>query len=178
LPRPKVLAAKPRAPRALPRAADRDDISPIEFRHSLADHGFAFIRPVNGYVDIYHPVPGRYVPPVTDARGRVCYQATLDLLFATRKADEAVKARAAEEARRQAAIADAVAPKALPVARATLQGPQAIAQLADDFVVASTRSEGVVKADLLLLGWTGEQIEAHAPAARLLAYRRQEGIAA
>lgn len=165
----------------MPRAkspARPADLSLIEFRHALVDNGFAWIRPSNVFVDILFPRAGRYTSPVTDKRGHTLRQATLDRLFADRELARAEKAEAAAESRRQAAIAETIAPRAAPIARATLQGPAAVAQLADDFIVAATRNEGVVKADLILMGWLPSQLGEHAEAARQLAYRRQEGVAA
>lgn len=154
------------------------DISLIEFRHALVDQGFCWLTPIGQYIDIRHPRPGRYLAPVTDTRGRILRQKTLDALLAWRTEAEAEKARDTREAARRQAIAEAIAPCALPVARSSLQGAEAVAQLADDFIVASTRADGVVKADLLRMGWLAEQLREHAETARAVAYRRQEGVAA
>lgn len=155
------------------------DLSPVEFRNALVDNGFAYLgRSVDRYVDIRHRRPGRYLEPVKNAKKRILRRETFAALLAWRAEAEAEKAAAMAVAVRHAAVASAIAPRAAPVARASLTDPAAaVAQLADDFVIHSTRAEGVVRGDLILIGWLPAQLDDHAEAARLLAYRKQEGVA-
>ncbi|WP_420133977.1 hypothetical protein [Rhodopseudomonas sp.] len=55
---------------------------------------------------------------------------------------------------------------ALPPARAGLKGPAAVKRLADDMRQASQREGGITRDELELLGWTSEQLDTHAAAAR------------
>lgn len=105
-------------------------------------------------------------------------QATFDAMLRLRAARNAEQeAREAREAETQR-IAEAIAPRALPPARASLEGPSAVAQLADDFLTLTTISESAGMADLLLKGWRRDQVIEHLDAARRIAYSRQEGVAA
>lgn len=157
----------------------RPDLDPREFRNALNEHGFAYLgRTVDRFVDIRFPKAGRYFEPVRDARKRTLRRETLESLMKARRSAEAEAAQIAAEAARKQAIAAAIAPVAHPPCRASLTDAAAIAQLADDFMIQSTRAEGVVRGDLILMGWQPAQLEAHADAARTLAYRRQEGVAA
>ncbi|MDP1866963.1 MAG: phospholipase [Bradyrhizobium sp.] len=156
-----------------------DDIDPREFRNALNENGFAYLgRTVDKFVDIRFPKAGRYFEPVKDARKRTLRRETLARLMAARHSAETEAAQTAAEAARKQAVAAAIAPAAHPPCRASLTDAAAIAQLADDFVLQSTRAEGVVRFDLILLGWQPSQLDAHADAARMLAYQRQEGVAA
>lgn len=155
------------------------DLSPIEFRHALLDHGFAYLgAAVDLYVDLRFPKPGHYLASVRDSRRRILRRETLDALLADRATSETAKKAADAVRMRQEKIAATIAPVALPPIRANLADAAAVAQLADDFVMQSTRSDGVVFADLKLMGWRDEQIRQHSPAARILAYRRQETVLA
>lgn len=108
---------------------------------------------------------------------RLNRQATLDALKADRKArQDAAKAAEALQIERER-IAERIAPTALPAPRASLEGAAAIAQLADDFIIIATRSEGAALPDLLRMGWRKSQVFEHTDAARSLAYSRQNGAA-
>lgn len=155
------------------------DLTPREFRDLLLDNAFAYLGgTVDRFVDLMHPQARRYIHPVKDGRGRMQRRATLDSLKAARGAYEAelVQRRAAEA--RAAALLERLVPTALPPARSTLDGAQAIHQMAEDFRTMATRSDGVTADDLRRAGWTAAQISEHADAARELGYSRENGVAA
>jgi hypothetical protein len=151
-------------------------MSAAAFDQQLKLHGFFHIRAENRFAD----VRARGCPR-TEAvmRGsRIDRQATLDALQRDRKArqDAAAAAEAVQIERER--VAGLIAPVALPAARAGLEGAEAIAQLADDFIVLTTRSDGAAFPDLMRMGWRKSQLFEHADAARNLAYSRQNGAAA
>jgi DNA invertase Pin-like site-specific DNA recombinase len=154
-------------------AAAGPDLSPKQFRDALLDHGFAWLTPIGRYIDIRQRVPGRYLAPVKDARGRILRTRTLAALLAARAEVEAAQEviRAAN-ARRQA-IAAKIAPHVLPPCRADLTGTRAIAQLADDFILGTTTAEGIDFKSLINKGWSASQLREHAEAARAVADRKQ-----
>ncbi|WP_262048631.1 phospholipase [Bradyrhizobium sp. Bra78] len=152
------------------------DLSAAAFDQQLKLLGFFQIRAEGRFADVRAKGCPRTEPVM---RGkRLDRQATLNALLAARKSrqDAASAAEAAQVERER--IAAQIAPAALPAARAALEGPAAIAQLADDFIVISTRSEGAALPDLVRMGWRKSQIFEHADAARALAYSRQNGAAA
>lgn len=153
----------------LPRTAD---LSPKEFRDAVIDNGFAWLgRSTDRFIDIRHPRRGT-LKAVT-AGGKILRRETFAALLTARTTAEIEKALAAAERARVERIAASIAPTALPPCRADLTDAAAIAQLADDFIVNSTRAEGVAWGDLIQMGWNAEQLKAHAPAARAVADRRQ-----
>lgn len=155
------------------------DLSPHAFRQAVAELGFAYLGgSVDTFVDLKFRKHGRYVDAVRGPRRRMRHQATLDALTAARS--KAERERQAIDAARakQAATAALLAPVAMPRDRASLSDAAAIHQLADDFRVMATRGDGVTFADLMLAGWTAEQINAHGEAARRLGYARENGAVA
>lgn len=62
------------------------DLTPREFRNALLDHGFAYLPPIDRYVDIRQPMPSRFLDPVRDANGEILRRETLAALRATRTA--------------------------------------------------------------------------------------------
>ncbi|GLR92838.1 hypothetical protein [Bradyrhizobium liaoningense] len=100
--------------------------------------------------------------------------ASIDSCLAARAAYEAELAEQKRAERQKANLADRLTPSALAPCRADLDGPAAVIQLAEDFIVQTTRNDGVVFADLIRMGWQAEQLKQHAPAARIVAQRRQE----
>ncbi|MCW2086694.1 UNVERIFIED_ORG: hypothetical protein M2193_008869 [Bradyrhizobium japonicum] len=152
------------------------DLSAAAFDQQLKLHGFFQIRAERRFADVRAKGCPRTEPVM---RGkRLDRQATLDALLRDRKArqDAAAAAEAVQIERER--IAAMIAPPALPAARASLEGAAAIAQLADDFIVLTTRSDGAALPDLMRMGWRKSQIFEHTEAARSLAYSRQNGAAA
>lgn len=158
------------------RSTKPTDLSAADFALQLKLHGFLHLRAEARFADVR--AKGC---PRTEAvmRGkRLDRQATLDALLAARKArQDAAEAAEALQIERER-VAETIAPRALPAARAGLEGAAAIAQLADDFIVISTRSDGADLHDLVRMGWRKSQVFEHADAARTLAYARQNGAAA
>ncbi|MBR0687301.1 phospholipase [Bradyrhizobium manausense] len=162
----------------MPRRS-RSDLSPREFRDALLDNAFAYLGgSVDRFVDLMHPKARRYVHPVKDGRGRMQRRATLEALKAARAAFEAELAAKRLEEIRAAALLERIVPTALPPARASLEGAQAIHQMAEDLRTMATRGDGVTAFDLRRVGWTNAQISAHVDAARELGYERENGVAA
>lgn len=152
-----------------------NDLSAADFALQLRLHGFMQLRAEGRFADVRAKSCPRTEPVM---RGkRLDRQATLDALLKDRKArqDAAAAAEAAQIERER--IAALIAPPALPAARASLKGAAAIAQLADDFIVLTTRSDGAALPDLMRMGWRKSQIFEHTDAARSLAYSRQNGAA-
>lgn len=158
------------------RTSPATDLTASEFDAQLRLHGF-FRLPAEGkFADVRSKGCPRTAPVM---RGkRINRQATLNALLAARKArQDAAAAHEAAQAERER-VAGLIAPQAIPGARAGLEGPAAIAQLADDFITITTRNEGAALPDLVRMGWRKSQIFEHADAARTLAYSRQNGAAA
>ncbi|WP_456622173.1 phospholipase [Bradyrhizobium sp. P5_C12] len=152
------------------------DLSAADFALQLKLHGFMHLRAEGRFADVRAKGCPR-TEPVMRGR-RLNRQETLDALLKDRKGrQEAAAAAEAVQIERER-VAETIAPRALPAARAGLEGAAAIAQLADDFIVISTRSEGAALPDLVRMGWRKSQIFEHADAARTLAYSRQNGAAA
>lgn len=151
------------------------DLTAKDFDQQLKLHGFFHVRAERRFADLR--AKGC---PRTDAvmRGkRLDRQGTLDALLAARKArQDALAAAEAAQAERER-VAALIAPKALPAARASLEGAAAIAQLAEDFIIITTRNEGATLPDLIRMGWRKSQLFEHGDAARNIAYARQEGVA-
>ncbi|MEY9110426.1 hypothetical protein ABH999_006622 [Bradyrhizobium yuanmingense] len=157
----------------MPRSTD---LSSADFALQLKLHSFLHLRAENRFVDVRAKGCPRTAPVM---RGkRIDRQGTLDALLAARKTrqDDAAAKEAAQAERER--VAGLIAPQAIPGARAGLEGPAAIAQLADDFITITTRNEGAALPDLVRMGWRKSQIFEHADAARTLAYSRQNGVAA
>lgn len=152
------------------------DLKAADFRRQLAAAGFTFLPLTAQFIDSHH----RSAPRVAAVmRGKtIDRRATLATLHAARETHLARQAQAAAEMQQREAIAAKIAPVAMPAPRGTLIGGEAIAQLADDLVVANTRNEGVTAADLVRIGWRRSQIDEHLEPARALAYSRQNGVAA
>lgn len=152
-----------------------DDISKTDFAYQLRLHSLAYLRNIDRFIDLKHPKAGRYVLPVLDeAGGRLLREASLHSCLAARAAYEAELAEKARAEQTKADLAEQLAPAAIAPCRADLDGPAAVNQLADDFIVQTTRHDGVVFADLIRMGWQAEQLKQHTPAARIVAQRRQE----
>lgn len=152
----------------------KTDISKTDFAHQLRLHSLGWLPGIDRFVDLQHPHARRYILPVKDARGRLRRQASIASCLAARAAWEAELAEQLRAAERKAALAGQLAVSALPPCRADLEGPAAVSQLADDFIVQTTRNDGVVYVDLIRMGWTGAQLKQHVEAARIVAQRRQE----
>ncbi|WP_448031513.1 phospholipase [Bradyrhizobium liaoningense] len=151
------------------------DISKTDFAYQLRVHSLAFLPNINRFIDLKHPKAGRHILPVMDETGRhMRREASIESCLAARAAYEAELAEKARAEQQKADLADRLAPSALPPCRADLDGPAAVNQLADDFIVQTTRNDGVVFADLIRMGWQAEQLKQHTPAARIVAQRRQE----
>jgi hypothetical protein len=152
------------------------DLSAADFALQLKLHGFLHLRAEGRFADVR--AKGC---PRTEAvmRGkRLDRQATLDALLTARKARQDAHAAAEALQIERERVAETIAPRALPAARAGLEGAAAIAQLADDFIVISTRSDGADLHDLVRMGWRKSQVFELLEAARTLAYGRQNGAAA
>jgi hypothetical protein len=157
----------------MPRATD--DISKTDFAHQLRLHSLAWLPGINRFLDLRCPAARRHILPVMDATGRrMRRDASIQSCLAARAAYEAELAETLKAEQRKADLAERLAPVALPPCRADLDGPAAVSQLADDFIVQATRSEGVVYVDLIRMGWTGPQLKRHVDAARIVAQRRQD----
>lgn len=154
------------------------DLSAAEFNRQIKLQGFAAVGATGGFIDLTRKGEQlQRLEGVREGRG-LKRRETLAALLAGRAKRKAADARVDRARAKRERIAAAIAPVAVSPVREGLSGPAAIAQLAEDFVVQSTRSEGVVFSDLLLMGWNAEQIREHEQAARLLAYRRQERVLA
>ncbi|QDP20696.1 phospholipase [Bradyrhizobium cosmicum] len=151
------------------------DLTATAFDQQLKLHGFFHIRAEGRFADVRAKGCPRTEPVM---RGkRIDRQATLAALLAARNARaEAAAATEAVQIERER-VASLIAPVAMPPARASLDGAEAIAQLADDFIVLTTRSDGAALPDLLRMGWRKSQVFEHTDAARNLAYSRQNGAA-
>ncbi|MDA9521668.1 hypothetical protein XI06_15290 [Bradyrhizobium sp. CCBAU 11434] len=159
----------------MPRQATTTDISESDFKYQLKLHSLAWLPNIRRFLDLAHPKAGRHVLPVMDETGRRMLRgASLHSCLAARSAYEAELAEQAEAERQKLDLAERLAPSALPPCRADLDGPAAVSQLADDFIVQTTRNDGVVFGDLIRMGWTGAQLKAHTDAARIVAQRRQD----
>lgn len=154
----------------MPRAAP--DLSAIEFRHALLDKGFAYLTPIDRYIDIREPTPGRYLEAVKDAHGRIQRRQTIAALLAARGQVEAARAVIRAENDRRMAVAGRIAPQVLPPCRADLAEEAAIAQLADDYLTRMSSAGAVGFGDLMQMGWRAEQLKQHGEAARIVADRK------
>lgn len=151
------------------------DLSPHDFRQALHKHGFAYLGgSVDKFIDLRFPRAGDYIEPVKGAgrQKRMLRQATLDALLKSRdaaaKARQATKADAALRAR----IAETMAPRCMgPVRHTIADDAEAIRVMAEDFRHARARQEGVTRRDMILLGWTGAQINRYAALAGQTAYQ-------
>ncbi|WFU44507.1 phospholipase [Bradyrhizobium sp. CB82] len=152
-----------------------NDTSKSDFPYQLRLHSLAYLPNINRFIDLRHPKAGRHILPVMDEAGdRLLRDASIQSCLAARSAYEAELAMQARCEQEKLALAERLAPSALAPCRADLEGSAAISQLADDFIVQTTRNDGVVFADLIRMGWRGEQLKEHADAARIVAQRRQE----
>lgn len=158
------------------RPARPKDLSAPEFRAELKRLGFLRLSLQGSFCDIRAKNCPRTMPVM--AGRRVNRRATLEALLADRRSRQAASdvAEAAQAERER--IAATIAPVALTPPRDGLQGAAAIAALADDFIVLTTRSESAAFPELMRLGWRKTQLFEHADAARALAAQRQGGLAA
>lgn len=152
-----------------------NDISESHFKHQLKLHSLAYLPNIDRFIDLRHPKAGRYILPVrNDAGDRLLRDASIRSCLAARAAYEAEQAEKLKAQQQKAALAERLAPPALASCRADLDGPAAVSQLADDFIVQTTHGDGVAFGQLIRLGWTGDQLKRHTDAARIVAQRRQE----
>ena len=153
----------------------RADISKTDFAHQLRLHSLAWLPNINRFLDLRYPKAGRHILPVMAKDGRTMLRgASIQSCLAARAAYEAELALAARAEQAKADLAARLAPAAIAPVRADLEGPAAVNQLADDFILQTTHGEGVVFGQLIRLGWTGPQLKQHTDAARIVAQRRQE----
>lgn len=151
------------------------DISKTDFAYQCRLHSLAWLPAIGRFLDLRHPAARRQILPVLDETGRhMLRDASIQSCLAARAAYEAELAEIAKAEQQKAALAEELAPAAIASCRADLDGPEAVSQLADDFIVQTTRNDGVVFADLIRMGWQAEQLKRHTPAARIVAHRRQE----
>ncbi|CUT12504.1 hypothetical protein BF49_3584 [Bradyrhizobium sp.] len=152
-----------------------NDISESDFKHQLRLHSLAYLPNINRFLDLIHPKAGRHILPVMDETGRRMLRgASLHSCLAARSAYEAELAEQARAEQQKLDMAERLAPCAIAPCRADLDGPEAVSQLADDFIVHTTRNDGVAFIDLIRMGWTGPQLKRHTDAARIVAHRRQD----
>ncbi|WP_051052577.1 hypothetical protein [Bradyrhizobium liaoningense] len=151
-----------------------DDISKTDFAHQCRLHSLAWLPGINRFLDLRYPEARRHVLPVLNEAGQLLRGASIQSCLAARAAYEAELAMKARAEAEKVALAERLAPASLPPCRADLDGPAAVNQLADDFIVQTTHGEGVVFGQLIRLGWTGLQLKQHSDAARIVAQRRQE----
>jgi hypothetical protein len=142
------------------------------FRAALDRAGFAFLKQSGRFVDRHHRVPHRYLLPVTDARGRLRRRDTLAALAAWRAEYEAGLAASAAQQQQRIALAERLAPKAVPGCRADLTDAAAIAQLADDFLTRAAGFGCIEFKALIQMGWSAAQLREHGDAARAVADRK------
>ncbi|TYL80152.1 phospholipase [Bradyrhizobium cytisi] len=162
-------------PRQPAQDISKADISESDFKYQLKLHSLAYLPNIRRFLDLMHPKAGRHILPVMDATGRrMMRNASIHSCLAARSAYEAELALKARAEQNKADLAERLAPAAIAPCRADLDGPAAVNQLADDFVLQTTRSDGVVYVDLIRMGWTGAQLKQHTDAARIVAQRRQE----
>lgn len=153
----------------------RDDISKTDFAHQCRLHSLAWLPGLNRFLDLRYAKARRHVLPVMDDAGRhIRREASIQSCLAARAAYEAELAEAERAEQGKVDLAERLAPAAIAPCRADLDGPAAVNQLADDFIVSTTRNDGVVWLDLIRLGWTGTQLKQHSDAARIVAQRRQD----
>lgn len=155
------------------------DLFKADYEASLARNGFHFDKRIGRFFDLWAAgVPKALIPPVRTSRGHILRRETIAALLKAR-ADQDAKLAAAEALRaEQERVAASIAPRCLPPPRGALNGAEAVAALADDFITITTRDDGAAVNDLMRLGWRKTQIFQHADAARALAYSRQGGNAA
>jgi len=153
------------------------DLSPIEFRNALTDHGFVHLPGLDRYVDIQSRQVGRYLEPVKNA-GKTLRRATIAALLAARAERNQAQTliRAANDRRQK--LAGKIAPQVLPPCRADLKAAAAIAQLADDYLSRLASAGCVGFGDLLQMGWSADQLKQHGDAARAVADRKQSMVLA
>jgi hypothetical protein len=158
------------------------DYTKAEFRVLLIHNSFAYLPTIDRFSDLRHPHARRTILPVKTGRGRIQRRETLASLLAARaafEAEQAESARARDAAlARIIAIAGNLAPQAFPADRASLEGPAAVHQMAEDCRTIATRDGSVTQRDLMLAGWSETQITAHCEAARQLGYSRENGAMA
>ncbi|UPT93928.1 phospholipase [Bradyrhizobium barranii subsp. apii] len=157
----------------MPRQQD-DDISKTDFAWQLRLHSLAYLPNIDRFIDLRHPKAGRHILPVLNEAGRMLRDASIQSCLAARAAYEAELALRARAEQTKADLAERLAPAAIAPCRADLDGPAAVNQLADDFILQTTRNDGVVFGDLIRMGWQAEQLKQHSSAARIVAQRRQE----
>lgn len=156
----------------MPRAKANPDINARQFRNTCHDEGFAWLGgTAQKFVDLRFPAWGRYILPVRNARGTILHAETLAALRASRARSEQDKQRAEAAARRMQDMALRLAPQALSPPRAQLADAEAIAVMADDFRILHAAKGHAEWADMLLRGWSKEQLKQYGDAARQAGYQ-------
>jgi hypothetical protein len=152
----------PRRPRDIPAA---------EFRRRLAADGFTFLPLSGEFIDTHHRGAARIAAV---KRGRTIDRRTTLAALHHARAVEQARLAAVDGARAERErIAATIAPQVLSPCRADLEGPAAIAQLADDFLSGCTTQEGISFKSLISKGWRAAQLRTYADEARAVADRRQ-----
>jgi hypothetical protein len=155
--------------------AKTSELTPTEFKAALRTNGFAALPGSRDFLDVQAKGQLVRIPGVIDARRRLQRRETLAALLAARIRRRAQEARDAARKAAQSDLAASLAPVCLPPPRGGLDGANAIHQLADDFIVMSTRNDGADMYGLLRLGWSRAQLTEYGDDARALADVRQNG---
>ena len=145
---------------------------PAEFRAALQESGFTYLKQLERFVDRRDMTGRRSYLPVTDERGRIQRRATLAALKAWRAEREASLAAKAAIEQQRIALAERLAPKAMPGCRADLTDADAVAQLADDYLTRTAAAGSIEFKALIQMGWSAAQLREHGDAARTLADRK------
>jgi hypothetical protein len=151
-------------------------LTSAEFKSALRTNGFAALPGSRDFLDVQAKGQLVRIPGVVDARRRLRRRETLAALLAARIRRRAQETKEDAARAAQSALAASLAPVCLPPPRGGLEGAAAIHQLADDFIVMQSRSEGAEFKHMLRLGWTAEQLTTYADDARALADTRQNGV--
>lgn len=151
-------------------------ISLSDYRRELRRLGFAWLGGAKqSFADLLHPCPGRYFSAIVDKKKRVRRKETIAGLVAWREKFLAQKRREAEIAALKERVAQTIAPAVIGAARHTLSDAAAIRQLAEDLRSARAANEGPTDRDMLVLGWTKEQLTEFGPLACQTAYALEGG---
>lgn len=159
----------------MPRARANPDITIRQFRETCRDEGFAWLGgTAQRFVDLRFHKVGRYILPVRNARGQILHAETLIALRACREASVQERAREIADARRKVALAARIAPQTMSPPRAGLAEAEAIAVMADDFLTLTAVQGHAGWQDMLLRGWTKEQLRQYGDLARQTGYAREQ----
>ena len=139
------------------------DLCIYEFRERCRAEGFCFLRPVGQFIDNKFPRAG-LIAPVLGPRRQVLRRETLDKLLQNRAQLQAEQVAKVSEKLRKQALADKLAPQALPPARTTLTKAPAIRQMAED--MRSSIFGQATWAGLKALGWSENQLRTYGDQAR------------